>query len=1163
MKKSKLCEFCYKLTHTIAEELDVRGITTNIFTLAALQIYNDAKNNVFPEVVTETYGDELDRLGIVFSEYGVDVPRSISALKKIIASGNSIAAFVEVFNFNTLPDRIAKTLGYGEDYEISLPAFISFIFESPTDAIKSSVLQSATKDASEADSLEDKKQDLAKMFADISKRVGFATDENETDEPSGDEEDDEFDFFDEDEEDEPADKLTEALLKTQEVRGALFKNVFGQDGAINAFASGYFRSLLTASGKKRSKPSATFLFAGPPGTGKTFIAETVAEALGRPFKRFDMSEYSDHQTGPSAFIGTPKGYTATRPGIVTGFVHDNPNAVVLFDEIEKAHLNVIHLFLQILDAGRLRDAHYEEEIDFTDTIIILTTNAGRSLYEDNASTTLSSIPKKTIVKALGEDINPNTKSPLFPQAILSRFASGNVVMFNHLAANHLYTIARRELEKNVELIEGQSDLKITIDDKVATALLLAEGGSADARAVCGRANTFFSEELYELLRLVNQDAEESVERLEEIDISIDFSGASKEASDLIVNESAHEILVFASPKTAEICKEKITNATVYSANTIAKAKDILFKHDISVVLCDVFYKSQRKGGSSRLNAEDVISLGRDFMNVAIDSYDKAVYVLAEENEISDEEEYSFTARGARGVIALDSENFCERVLSSCDIAYKQEGMKKLARENKILTYKTYQELNRSGTCAKITVFDMSLKISATSTDSRYILDGLSKPKVKFDDVIGANDAKGELGYFVEYLKNPTKFMRMGVRAPKGVLLYGPPGTGKTMLAKAVAGESDVTFIAAEGNQFVDSVVGGGAKKIHDIFKTARRYAPSILFIDEIDSIAKSRMDASSSTSNTLNALLTELDGFNVDTSRPVFVLAATNFGVDAGSDAPALDAALMRRFDRRIYIDLPTKDERRLYIEKKLSKNPMISISEDQLASIAERSLGMSLAALESVIELAMRNAIKSKTGKVGDEEFDEAFETFGHGEKREWDPLELTRTARHEAGHALLAWLSGENPTYLTVVARGSHGGYLRHEINEKKGSYTKEELLWSIRTSLAGRAAELVYYGENDGLSTGPYGDLMHASELCESMLMHYGMYEDFGLCSLKKGPFIEGELRGRVNAILREELQRAKQIIEDNREAIDALVSALVDKNQLRAKEIDSIISSHARR
>ncbi|MBQ4065763.1 MAG: U32 family peptidase, partial [Clostridia bacterium] len=135
-----------------------------------------------------------------------------------------------------------------------------------------------------------------------------------------------------------------------------------QDGAINAFATGYFRSLLTAHGKKRSKPSASFLFAGPPGTGKTFISETVAEALGRPFKRFEMSEYSDHQTGPSAFIGTPKGYTATRPGIVTGFVHDNPNAVILFDEIEKAHLNVIHLFLQILDAGRIRDNFTDEEI---------------------------------------------------------------------------------------------------------------------------------------------------------------------------------------------------------------------------------------------------------------------------------------------------------------------------------------------------------------------------------------------------------------------------------------------------------------------------------------------------------------------------------------------------------------------------------------------------------------------------------------------------------------------------------------------------------------------------------------------------------------------------------------------------------------------------------
>ena len=405
-------------------------------------------------------------------------------------------------------------------------------------------------------------------------------------------------------------------------------------------------------------------------------------------------------------------------------------------------------------------------------------------------------------------------------------------------------------------------------------------------------------------------------------------------------------------------------------------------------------------------------------------------------------------------------------------------------------------------------------------------------------------------------------MGSGVKAPKGVLLYGPPGTGKTMLAKAMACESGVTFIAAEGNQFLKSHVGEGPEEVHKLFKTARKYAPSILFVDEIDTIAKERRGdehAASNGEDVLNAFLAEMDGFSSDPTRPVFVLAATNFDVEPGSKK-SLDPALMRRFDRRVYIDLPTKEDRIKFLRMKMADNPALELSDALLDNIAMRSTGMSLAQLDSVTELALRSAIRSGSTKVTDAIYMEAFETFNSGEAKKWDASELERVARHESGHALICSLAGEKPSYLTIVARGNHGGYMQHENKENKHISTKEDLLARIRTSLGGRAAEIVCYGEKDGLSTGAAGDLESATVVARHILASYGMDEDFGL-AVVRGAVDSGavsmELRNSINRILTEQMAEAVRIIAENRDKLDALVDALMVKNQLNSNEIAEII------
>ena len=971
----------------------------------------------------------------------------------------------------------------------------------------------------------------------------------------------------------PKSEMARLVSDVKRIRTELQQAVFGQDNAINVFATGYFQaSMLSMIDKSRKRPRATFLFAGPPGVGKTFLAEKAAEALKLPFMRFDMSEYADKEANLE-FCGSDRVYKNAKAGNVTGFVADHPKCVLLFDEIEKAHISVIHLFLQMLDAGRLRDNYTDREVSFMNAIIILTTNAGRQLYEESESGDFSSVSRKVIVKALQKDVNPETGVPYFPGAICSRFASGNVVMFNHIGAHNLRAIARKEIERHAGNLEKETGVQLQIDDRVYTALLFSEGSAADARTIRGRAETFFNDELYELLRLIaSEKVKTGIDQIEKIRIGVDLRNAKAEIRELFVPAEKTKALVFASPETAALCAAEASAVDVLGAQSLQDAVDIMKTKDIDFVLLDMKCGAD-EASLDNLNIEDVASPARDlFKFLREQRADLPVYLIEDQaSALSEEEKISFMRQGVRGVlpVAGGEASFGEKLDTIASSLHQQASMVKLARENKLISFETAQTISDSGENAEIKLFDFKVAVAVDSEDAKNVLSNVSKPNVRFEDVIGARDAKKELTYFVEYLRNPKKYMGSGVKAPKGVLLYGPPGTGKTMLAKAMACEAGVTFLAAEGNQFLKKYVGEGSEKVHELFKTARKYAPAILFIDEIDAIAKERKGGSNSGASgeeTLTAFLTEMDGFVSDPTKPVFVLAATNFDVEPGRDK-SLDPALMRRFDRRVYIDLPDKADRIRFMKMKIAKNRALNISEGQIDNLAMRSTGMSLAQLDSVFELALRSAIREGSTTVTDAIVEEAFETFNSGEVKKWDASQLERVARHEAGHAFLCWLSGETPSYLTIVARGNHGGYMQHGEQEGKAIYTKDELLARIRTSLGGRAAEIAYYGERDGISTGASGDLASATAVAQQIVCTYGMDEEFGLAVVSGAAAANGtmsmEVRASVNRILKEQMAQAIRLVSEDKDKIDSLVEELMRKNHLNGAEIEQAIAKSAER
>lgn len=349
--------------------------------------------------------------------------------------------------------------------------------------------------------------------------------------------------------------------------------------------------------------------------------------------------------------------------------------------------------------------------------------------------------------------------------------------------------------------------------------------------------------------------------------------------------------------------------------------------------------------------------------------------------------------------------------------------------------------------------------------------------------------------------------------------------------------------------------------VHRLFAAARRYAPAVLFVDEIDTFAKKRTGGDSATAQVTEEILTaffsEMDGFSKDDSKPVIVLGATNYGVDS-NDGMSLDPAMLRRFDRRILIDVPTQENRRIFLSRKIAESPLFDVSEGMIASLAERSAGMSLALLSSMLEMAMRSSLRNGGKTIGDTELEEAFETFNSGEKRVRSREAMLRTARHEAGHTVISWLAGEKPSYVTIVSRGNHGGYMQHADQEERLLYTRSELLTRIRTALGGRAAEIVCYGSENGVSTGASSDLRSATECARAMLCSYGMDDEFGLAVIgAAGSETESAIRSAVNGILREQLLEAIRLITENRSRFDRLVNSLLLYNSLKGEDIDKCL------
>ncbi|MDR0575105.1 MAG: AAA family ATPase [Tannerella sp.] len=778
--------------------------------------------------------------------------------------------------------------------------------------------------------------------------------------------------------------LTLFSERIRETRHTLLNKVFGQDHAVHAFAEGLFSAeILAEADDGRLQPRAIFVFAGPPGVGKTFLAEQAAGRLSIPFKRFDMSSFADHQAH-SNLIGFAPSYKDARPGLLTGFVRDNPYSILLFDEIEKAHLNTIQLFLQILDAGILYDDFLDKTISFKDTIIIFTTNAGKQLYEGEPKKTAAGFSRKTILNALERDVDPQTGLPFFPPTICSRLATGYLILFNHLQACDLEKISEGEFFRSCALFEKRYRIKVDTDPLLSTAILLSEGGWTDARILKAQTGLFFKNEIFKLLGFSDNHSETSLKKIESIRFSISIDDLPLTVKHLFEDPARPEILLFGNALSGEALKKALPDITIHQTIDVYEALRITAERDIAFVF----------SGIDNTPIPDIpLHKTRNFFNLLRKRVpDMPVYLLIPGTIPANHELLSaFIRAGARDILVLPEENtdlFASEIATIIRQTHRQSIATSFAAQHKTLFFETSIAFSSKNKQAIIHLREFGIRRAIQAADHNMILDEIEKPDVRFDDVVGVSEAKEELSLFIEYLKNPRKFAALGLKPPKGVLLYGPPGTGKTLLAKAMAGESDATFIPASANALVASCQNNGSNAIRELFNRAQRYTPAIIFIDEIEAIGKSgkKSIAGDYEKMALKILLAEMESVPVDFKHPVFILAATNSEIEESNwGSEIIDASLVRRFSRKIRIGLPDKKDRDRYLRMVLDKRKNHQISEHMIAYLTDRSVDFSLADLESVLDLSYRIAAK-KNVPVSDKILEEAFDASHPGEKKYWD---------------------------------------------------------------------------------------------------------------------------------------------------------------------------------
>ncbi len=965
-------------------------------------------------------------------------------------------------------------------------------------------------------------------------------------------------------------KLDAVSRKTAALKTRLNEVVLGQRPAIDMLASAFFRASVF---RLPGMPQGIFTLMGPPGVGKTLLAETFALVLGEiegqeyALLKLDMSGYSAHQSHEQLF-GFAKAYQNSSPGLLTLHVKKNPRSVILFDEIEKAHYNTITALLPVLDKASAYDNQLGETVDFSQSWIFFTSNLGQEFFaEANTSGILDSGAGMTLAfdvlqnarKSAVATGGAETSVQALPPEFVSRLAKGGGVVFSPLGVTEYMDLVHNWTRTNTRT--GADLPAFEIDDDVKFLFLASLLPDVDARrtvAATSRWVTGLMQESFEACRdaIRRANPERYTVRLQ-----------AQEPAAALLRERLHlepvRLLVIDDDDYIPGMLEKVHFGLPFVLKRIDDRQDAAkeaLRFSPDMVLLDA--SIGEGAGSSR------VEKSLHILDLVRRTLPEVPVILFSENpqdrhNLDQEIGRIVAAGGARGFVPLvrgeelQESDFAARVMHHlwrCDLSRTFLELRKrhVSVETRIAWSFDADSKEIRGLVGPVTT---RTHIGVSAHYDHFQFSGI--PSETFDSVVGLNRAKRRLADVVEWMKNPRRLQEFAVTPPRGFLLAGPPGTGKTLLARAVAGEAKLPFLAISAGELESKWVGESEERIRQLFAKAREYAPSIVFIDEIDGIAQKRADSDTAGSlhhgRVLNQLLASMDGFS-RAHRPIFVLAATN-------RPDVLDPALRRpgRFDEIIPIDLPNAAARREFLQKFLAMRADI----EDLSWIVARTAGCSPAQLDRVVREAAYLAARDGEKRIQERHLKEAVLLVVFGASREDMEVhrdELERTAWHEAGHAIaMAALFPERTIeYVSIVPSESGAlGFVAAHRPEDRHDLTREEVFREIQVKLAGRAAEQMIYGDS-GISAGASDDIERANRLALMAVARWGMGGDLPpLCDAAGSPAFQQAVWARALPAVEHWLSKAAadtcNLLGGRRGQLERLARLLLERESLEFRDI----------
>ena len=943
------------------------------------------------------------------------------------------------------------------------------------------------------------------------------------------------------------------------------ERVFGQDHAIEQLVGIYIESLIKEkNGSSKDKKPASILFIGDSGTGKSYLAKIYSEGLKaigerRSFRSYDMSRYT-HQQDTASLVGSDPHWRGSHPGELTGYVNNHPNAIILLDEVDRCHSSALNSIMQALDTGVLYDVNMRRDVSFKNTTIIMTTNAGRDLYLDDKTfgyfKDIENVPPQIIKENLKKNL------PVSMHAFLDRIAK--YVLFSNLSYKALRSIVQGYINNIKNMFQNEGKYVHFNDEEKISRLILFYGGiGSSGRGVSDVVESVVTAPVYKWYRenLTEIDNISKIEyAVDDPDQFLDYD--SQPASVLCIDNDDTYL-----NKIEGLVESFIK---VQRAHNFGETKNVLEKYSKSIdfILLDLNLETidDKKEKYNILSSDETISKRFPTAMAILNHVRKRyphIQVYIHSGYISTEEDplhYAFIkSGGAAGFVPKIQDNnqsiIIEKIKNiSTDIIWTKQYnryLKKGIRLNYSPFTKLWQNEDKSGKTLQIFFEGIEFERTPNIEDLQWFT--VTNPDTKFDDLVGIEEARMRLEEAIDYLRSPESFVEFGVKPPQGYLLYGPSGTGKTSIAKAVANAADARFIAVAGSIFERKFLGEGPQKVRELFTVARKYSPSIIFIDEIDSLGRRSEDQGyggvRARNSIINTFLECMDGFTANDG--VVIIGATNH-------KELIDPALLRagRMGRHLKIDVLHDPQDRKKLIKNYLQSAPIKNPNKVAVELSKWTVGLPPVKIIDMVNEAFLIARRKNNKNITIKEFIEAREFVLRGErisgKREKD--ELNRTALHESGHAFMQVYYNKPLLQVTIVGRGSALGYLEPEMEYSK---TKQQIEQEIDVILGGRCAEAL-----DGvLSEGVSSDLEMATERAVNILFRYGMDESMGVASIgdmsiedvAKHPHLWDE----VQKILRKRNEIVISVLKENQSKLYKIRDLLLKRKTLFEKEVRQIV------